>query len=138
MRLQGRRAVVTGSGRGIGRAIAIRFTREGADVVISDLGVGGTAWETLAAVKAAGRRGVLVRADVSRIDDARRLIDDGVRLLGPLDILVKNAGIEKQAPFVVPLPSPPSWTIYCMTECNYIQLDPKAPMISRGAFSPST
>jgi glucose 1-dehydrogenase len=100
MRLQGKRALVTGSGRGIGRAIAVRFAREGADVVINDLDIQGPARETLAQVEAAGRRGVLVQADISQADQARRLIDDAVRQLGPLDILVNNAGIEKRAPFV--------------------------------------
>ncbi len=100
MRLQGKRAVITGSGRGIGRAIAVRFAREGADVVINDLDVSGTARETLAQVEAAGRRGALVQADIARTDDARRLVDEAVRQLGPLDILVNNAGIEKRAPFL--------------------------------------
>ncbi len=100
MRLQGKTAVVTGSGRGIGRAIAVRLAREGADVVINDLDVSSSARETLAAVEAVGRRGVLIQADVSRTDDARRLIDDAVRQLGLLDILVNNAGIEKHSPFV--------------------------------------
>lgn len=100
MRLQGKRAVVTGSGRGIGRAIAIRLAREGADVAINDLNVQGEARQTLAEVEAAGRRGLLIQADISRTEDARRLIDDAVRQLGPLDILVNNAGIEKHAPFV--------------------------------------
>jgi glucose 1-dehydrogenase len=100
MRLQGKRAVVTGSGRGIGRAIAVRFAQEGADVVINDLDIRTTARETLAQVVATGRRGVLIQADLSHADQARRLIDDAVRQLGPLDILVNNAGIEKHAPFV--------------------------------------
>ena len=60
MRLQGQRAVVTGSGRGIGRAIAIRLAQEGADVAINDLNVQGGARQTLAEVEAAGRRGVLI------------------------------------------------------------------------------
>jgi glucose 1-dehydrogenase len=100
MRLQGKRAVVTGSGRGIGRAIAVWFAREGADVAINDLDIQGSARDTLAQVEAAGRRGVLIQADLSRADQARRLIDDAVRQLGPLDILVNNAGIEKRSPFV--------------------------------------
>ena len=73
---------------------------EGADVVINDLDVSGPARETLAAVETAGRRGVLVEADISRTDQARRVIEDAVRMLGPLDILVNNAGIEKHAAFV--------------------------------------
>jgi glucose 1-dehydrogenase len=100
MRLQGKRALVTGSGRGIGRAIVVRFAREGADVVINDLDVQGPARETVAQVEAAGRRGVPIQADISQADQARRLIDDAVRQLGRLDILVNNAGIEKRAPFV--------------------------------------
>ncbi len=100
MRLAGKRALVTGSGRGIGRAIAIRFAREGADVVINDLDVQGEARQTLAEVESAGRRGVLIQADLSRTDEARRLIDEAYQRLGPLDILVNNAGIEKHAPFV--------------------------------------
>ncbi len=100
MRLAGKKAVVTGSGRGIGRAIAVRFAREGADVVINDIDVSGTARETLSQVEAAGRRGVLIQADLSRTDQARRLIDQAIDQLGPLDILVNNAGIEKRAPFV--------------------------------------
>jgi glucose 1-dehydrogenase len=100
MRLAGKKALVTGSGRGIGRAIAVRFAREGADVVINDLDIQGEARQTMAEVEAAGRRGILIQADLSRTDEARRLIDEAFRRLGPLDILVNNAGIEKQAPFV--------------------------------------
>ncbi len=100
MRLQGKRAIVTGSGRGIGRAIAVRFAHEVADVAINDLDIQGPARETLAQVEATGRRGVLIQADISHADQARRLIDDAVHQLGPLDILVNNAGIEKRAPFV--------------------------------------
>ena len=100
MRLDGKKALVTGSGRGIGRAIAVRFAREGADVVINDINIEGTARETLAEVEATGRRGLLIQADLSRTDEARRLIDEAFRQLGPLDILVNNAGIEKRAPFV--------------------------------------
>jgi glucose 1-dehydrogenase len=100
MRLDGKKALVTGSGRGIGRAIAVRFAREGADVVINDIHIEGAARQTLAEVEATGRRAVLIQADVSRTDEARRLIDEAFHRLGPLDILVNNAGIEKRAPFV--------------------------------------
>jgi glucose 1-dehydrogenase len=100
MRLAGKRALVTGSGRGIGRAIAVRFAREGADVAINDINIEGTAPKTLAEVESAGRRGVLIQADLSRTDHARRLIEQAIDRLGPLDILVNNAGIERRAPFV--------------------------------------
>ena len=100
MRLEGKRAVVTGSRRGIGRAIAIRFAREGAEIAINDINIEGEARQTLAEVEAAGRRGVLIRADLAQADEARRLVEEAVRQLGALDILVNNAGIEKRSPFV--------------------------------------
>ncbi len=99
MRLAGKRAIITGSGRGIGRAIAIRFAAEGADVVINDLNVQGEALQTLAQVEGHGRRGVLIQADLAHTDQARRLIDEAFTQLGPIDVLVNNAGIEKRAPF---------------------------------------
>jgi glucose 1-dehydrogenase len=100
MRLEGKRALVTGSGRGIGRAIAIRLAREGAELAINDIHIEDEARQTLAAVEAAGRRGILIRADLARADEARRLVEETVHQLGSLDILVNNAGIEKRSPFV--------------------------------------
>jgi glucose 1-dehydrogenase len=100
MRLAGKRAVITGSGRGIGRAIAARFAAEGADIAINDLDVHGDATQTLAQVEAHGRRGVLIQADLAQTNQARRLIEQAFAQLGPIDILVNNAGIEKRAPFV--------------------------------------
>jgi NAD(P)-dependent dehydrogenase (short-subunit alcohol dehydrogenase family) len=58
MPLGGKKALITGSGRGIGRAIAIRSAREGADVIINDFVIAGEARQTLAKVEAAGRRGL--------------------------------------------------------------------------------
>ncbi len=100
MRLEGKRALITGSGRGIGRAIAVRLAREGADVAINDLNVQGDARETLAEVETAGRRGVLVQADIGKAEQARQLVEEAIRQLGGLDILVNNAGVERRAAFV--------------------------------------
>ena len=100
MSLAKRHALVTGSTSGIGLAIARALAKKGADVVINDLDVRGEARQTLAEVESAGRRGVLIQADLSCTDEARRLIDQAIEQLGPLDILVNNAGIEKRAPFV--------------------------------------
>lgn len=100
MRLEGKRALITGSGRGIGRAIAVRLAREGADVAINDLNVQGDARETLAEVETAGRRGVLVQADIGKAEQARQLVEEAIRQLGRLDILVNNAGVERRAAFV--------------------------------------
>ncbi len=100
MRLAGKRAVITGSGRGIGRAIAVRFAAEGADVAINDLDIQGEARQTLEQVEAQGRKGILIQADLAQTDQARRMIDEAFAQLGPIDILVNNAGIEKRAMFV--------------------------------------
>lgn len=98
MRLQGKVAVVTGGGSGIGRAIAIRFAREGADVVVNDVN-DATAEQTRAEVESAGRRGFAVVADVGTVAGTRRLIEEAARHFGKLDVLVNNAGVCPEAPF---------------------------------------
>lgn len=99
MRLKDKVALITGSSQGIGRAIAERFAREGAQVVINyNRGVAG-AEEVLAAVNAVGGRGLIVQADLGKVADIRRLIHTAVEHFGRLDILVNNAGLETHAPF---------------------------------------
>lgn len=99
-RLEGKVAVVTGSGSGIGRAIAERLAGEGAACVIDYVNHVEEAQETLNRITAAGGKGVLVQADVSSIADCTRLIEQSWTQLGSCDILVNNAGIEKEANFV--------------------------------------
>lgn len=99
MQLSGKTAVVTGSSQGIGRGIVERFAREGADVVINYHRSPGGAHEVLAGVEAAGRRGLVVQADVSTTAGVRHLIAAAVDHFGALDILVNNAGVEIHAPF---------------------------------------
>jgi glucose 1-dehydrogenase len=100
MRLEGKIALVTGSSRGIGRAIAIRLASEGADVVVHyNRGLEG-ARETARDVEAGGRRALVLQADVSRVGEVRRLVGEAVAHFGALDILVNNAGLEIRAPFV--------------------------------------
>lgn len=95
MRLEGKVAVVTGGGRGIGRAIALRFAAEGADVVVNYRADEAAAQETAAAVAATGRRALCVRADVTRRDEVRALFARTVERFGRLDLLVNNAGINR-------------------------------------------
>jgi NAD(P)-dependent dehydrogenase (short-subunit alcohol dehydrogenase family) len=90
-RLAGKRAVITGGDSGIGRAVAIAFAREGADVLISYLEEDGDARETERYVKDAGRKAVLVPGDLQRPDHCRAVIAKAVSELGGLDILVNNA-----------------------------------------------
>jgi glucose 1-dehydrogenase len=92
LRLEGKGVVVTASSRGIGRAVALRAAREGADVAINYHQGADEARQVLAEVEAAGRRGVAIQADLRRADGARQLIDDSARALGRLDVLVNNAG----------------------------------------------
>src|SRR5262247_2501551 len=99
MRLRDKIALVTGSSQGIGRAIAVRFAQEGADVVINYNRTAAGAEEALAEVEATGRRGLIVKADLGNVEDIRRLINQGVKHFGRLDILVNNAGLETHAPF---------------------------------------
>ncbi len=101
MRLQDKIALVTGSGRGIGRAIAVRFAREGADVVINYGHHDDEAEQTLAEVEAAGRRGHIVKADLGVVADVARLVAEGISQFGRLDILINNAGVEVDAPFLL-------------------------------------
>lgn len=100
MKLTGKRALVTGGGRGIGQAIALRLAEEGADLAIDYRKNPDTAEETCSQIKKLGRRAVAVQADVSIVTDAQRVVSDSVAALGGLDILVNNAGIEKNAAFV--------------------------------------
>jgi glucose 1-dehydrogenase len=99
MRLQGKTALVTGSSRGIGRAIAKRFAHEGADVVINYSRSPGGAQETLADVEALGRKGHIIHANLSVVGDVKRLIAESVQRFGRLDVLVNNAGVEINVPF---------------------------------------
>ncbi len=96
-RLAGRRALITGGDSGIGRAVAIAYAREGADVAIAHLPEeADDAAETIAAVEAAGRRGVAFALDLREeqacIDAVRRTVDE----LGGLDVLVSNAAHQRQ------------------------------------------
>jgi len=100
MKLNGKRALVTGAGRGIGQAIAIRLAQEGADLAVDYRDDAADVAETCAEIEKLGRRAFGVQADVAILTQAQRVITDSVRKLGGLDILVNNAGIEKNAAFL--------------------------------------
>jgi glucose 1-dehydrogenase len=97
--LQNKVAIVTGSGSGIGQAIAIRFASQGATVVVDYRNHPDQAAETQAKAEAAGGKAILVQADVSVLADTKNLVDEAYKQLGRCDILVNNAGIEIEAPF---------------------------------------
>ncbi|WDZ83193.1 SDR family oxidoreductase [Micromonospora cathayae] len=95
-RLEGKRALITGGDSGIGRAVAIAYAREGADVLISYLGEeeDADARDTVRLVEEAGRRGVAVRGDITDEAFCQSLVDRTVSDLGGLDILVNNAAYQ--------------------------------------------
>lgn len=91
-RLEGRKALVTGGDSGIGRAVAIAFAREGADVCLAYYNEHDDAEETLDWVREAGREGAAFPGDLGDPDHARHVVEDTVQALGGLDLLVNNAG----------------------------------------------
>lgn len=92
-------AVITGGDSGIGRAVALAFAREGADVVIAYLGAEDEdARETARLVEAAGRRAVLVPTDLVQEEACQELVDTAVRELGRIDVLVNNAAYQMAQP----------------------------------------
>jgi hypothetical protein len=93
-RLAGKKAVITGGDSGIGRAVAIAFAREGADVLISYLDEHDDAKDTARYVEQAGRRCVLVAGDLSDRSHARTIIPRAVEEFGRVDVLVNNAAFQ--------------------------------------------
>jgi NAD(P)-dependent dehydrogenase (short-subunit alcohol dehydrogenase family) len=90
-RLEGKKTVITGADSGIGRAVALAFAREGADVLVSYLDEHEDAAETKRLVEAAGRQCVLVPGDVSQASHCRELVKRAVEAFGRIDVLVNNA-----------------------------------------------
>jgi 3-oxoacyl-[acyl-carrier protein] reductase len=99
MVLEGQVAVVTGGGQGIGKAIALRFAREGADIALIDVNAE-TAEATGREVRDFGRRAAVKLADVSDIEAIQAAVAELVAEFGRLDILVNNAGVERRSPFL--------------------------------------
>jgi glucose 1-dehydrogenase len=99
MKLEGKKALVTGSSKGIGQAIAIRYAEEGADVVVNYNSDPKGAEDTVARIQASRRHAVAIKVDLGSVASVRALMEQGWDALGGLDILVNNAGIEIHAPF---------------------------------------
>jgi NAD(P)-dependent dehydrogenase (short-subunit alcohol dehydrogenase family) len=90
-RLTDKKAIITGGDSGIGRAVAIAYAREGADVLVAYLDEHDDAQETKQLVEQAGRKAVLVAGDIQNAPHCRRIVDKAVAELGGIDILVNNA-----------------------------------------------
>ena len=96
-KLEGKNAIVTGGGRGVGRAISLAFAQEGANVVINYAGNQKAADEVVGMIQAMGKKAVAVKGDVGQEEDAKRIVDACVQNFGSIHILVNNAGISKPA-----------------------------------------
>jgi len=100
MKLEGRKAVVTGASRGIGRAIAIGLAQEGADVAVNYATREAQADDVVREIEKLGQRALAVRADVSDFPDTFRMAQEVLAAFGHVDILVNNAGINSDKTFV--------------------------------------
>jgi glucose 1-dehydrogenase len=96
--LDGKIALVTGAGRGIGAAIALELARNGADLVVNYFRSEQKAREVQARIERLGRRAMVVRADVAQKAEIDRIFDEIEAAWGPIDVLVNNAGIEERWP----------------------------------------
>lgn len=108
---KGKIALVTGSGRGIGAAIALHFARNGADVVINFFRNRAPAEEIVREVKALGRSALLVKADMGNIENINQLMDEVERTFGGLDIVVNNAASGYNHPAMQQKPGGWDWTM---------------------------
>ena len=97
MKLKDKKAIVTGGGRGIGRAVALAFAREGADVAINYRSNDVAAKEVVDEIQMLGRKAVALKADVGNYKDASSMVDQAVQELGGVNILVNNAGLSRPA-----------------------------------------
>jgi 3-oxoacyl-[acyl-carrier protein] reductase len=96
MTLANKTALVTGASRGIGRAVALSLAQAGADVAVNFKGSADKAGEVVGEIRALGRRAIAVQADVSRSDQVRDMVERVRRELGPVLVLVNNAGMARQ------------------------------------------
>lgn len=101
MQLKGKTAVVTGSGRGLGKAIALKLASMGANIVLNDIVASDSVDQTAEEFKAAGYPVVVTKGDVRNAEDVKAMVKAAVDSFGSLDILVNNAGITKDKPMLM-------------------------------------
>lgn len=95
--LDGKAAIVTGGSRGVGRAVALAYAAEGADVAIAYSSNSAEAEKVVAAIKSMGRKSISQKANVGKQDEVKALVEATIKEFGKIDILVNNAGITRPA-----------------------------------------
>ena len=100
MKLDSKVALVTGSSRGVGKAVALGFAKDGADVVVNYTSNQKAADNVVSEIESMGRKAIAVKADVAVLSDVNDLVNAGVDTFGKLDILVNNAGFTRPAMMV--------------------------------------
>ena len=98
--LAGKLALVTGAGTGIGRGVALELARQGADVALSYASSGSGAEGAVREIRGSGRRAIAIQADLRKVSECLRLVDEAASFLGGLDGLVSNAGITATIKFL--------------------------------------
>jgi enoyl-[acyl-carrier protein] reductase III len=124
-------ALVTGSGRGIGRAIALDFARQGADVVVNFFRNRLSAEATAEEIRSLGRRAITVRANVGELDQLDRLFEEVDRQFGGLDVLVCNAASGYNRPAMQQKPRGWEWTLNINARSLLFAAQRAAPMMEK-------
>ncbi|MCX8131931.1 MAG: 3-oxoacyl-[acyl-carrier-protein] reductase [Clostridia bacterium] len=101
MQLKGKTAVITGSGRGLGKAIALKLAQMGANIVLNDIVASDSVDATADEFRAAGYNVTVTKGDVRNADDVKEMVKVAVDTFGSLDILINNAGITKDKPMMM-------------------------------------
>lgn len=131
MRFAGKVALITGSGRGIGRGIALRLAQEGADVVVNFFRNRAPAEATAEAIRGLGRRAEVVKADVGDLDGIARLFDAVEQAFSGLDILVCNAASGYNRPALQQKPKGWEWTLNINARSLLFCAQRAAPLMQR-------
>ena len=131
MLFQNKIALITGSGRGIGRAIALHFAQHGADVVINFFRNRSTAEETVREVEKLGRHALLVKADVGDLHDLHRLFDETEKEFGGLDIFIHNAASGYNRPALKQKPKGWDWTMNINTRALLFAAQHATPLMEK-------
>lgn len=101
MILKGKTALVTGSGRGLGKAISLKLAQMGANIVLNDIASSDYVDETASEFKAAGYNVIVSKGDISDAEDVKKMVREAVEAFGSIDILINNAGITRDKPMLM-------------------------------------